>query len=320
MKVSVTGGSGFIGKKLVENLLELGHQVTVLTRKSQENGDPRIKYIQADLNIESNMLASFLNDCDVLFHCAGEIKNPLNMRALHVDGTKRLIDAAEKATKLTDKKIHWIQLSSVGAYGPDQRAIKNVPRVVIESTPPNPSGEYETTKTESDNAVIEAAEQGAFSYTIIRPSNVFGKGMPNQSIRSMISIIKKGLFFYIGKNDAISTYIHVDDVVDCLLMCCVNEKAKGQIFNISNDCKQDDFVNAIADHANVSRPKIRLPEWLVRTLVATLGRVTHLPLTNDRINALRTKTTYPAEKIEQLLGIKPKRDVTLYIKEIIEEI
>jgi len=320
MKVCVTGGSGFVAKKLCSELLSAGHNISVLTRQPQVIQYGEIKYFKADLTTDFDDLVSFLDGCDVLFHCAGEIKNKEKMRSLHVDGTKRLIDAARKIKASTGKGIHWVQLSSVGAYGPDQRDEKNSTRVVLESTLPCPVGEYEVTKKESDDAVISAGESGAYSYSIVRPSNVFGKGMPNQSIRSMVSFIKKGLFFYIGKKDAISTYVHRDDVVDCLVACGFNKGAKGHIFNISNDCPQEDFVNAIADHAKVSRPRVRLPEWFVRAVVGVIGKFISLPLNKERINALRTKTTYPTDKLEQLLGFRPKRDLTAYIGEVVQEV
>ena len=62
----------------------------------------------------------------------------------------------------------------------------------------------EKTKAESDQLVMNAARKGTFTYSILRPSNVFGPTMTNQSLFQMIEMISKGLFFFIGKDVAIN--------------------------------------------------------------------------------------------------------------------
>lgn len=318
MNICVTGGSGFIGKKLCSDLVAAGHAVLILTRTPPvESASAPFRYFKADLTDDSASLDAFFADCDVVFHCAGVVGEVEHMRAVHVDGTRRLLCAARSVRQSTGKKIRWVQLSSVGAYGPDQRGDKSTPRIVDESSALAPVGEYECTKTDADCLVLAAAELGDISCVIVRPSNVFGRDMKNQSLRSMASAIRRGLFFYIGKNDAISTYIHVDDVVECLLACGLSYSATGQVFNISNDCMQEDLVKAIASYAGVSAPRIRIPEWLARGIVGTIGKIVSLPLNESRVNALRAKTTYPTAKLESLVGMKPMREVPVYISEIV---
>ena len=58
----------------------------------------------------------FLRGCDILFHLAGEINDKSKMAGLHIGGTKKLVRAVEFEQIRAAKKIHWIQLSSCGAY------------------------------------------------------------------------------------------------------------------------------------------------------------------------------------------------------------
>ena len=231
-----------IGRGLVGALLRAGWQVTVLTRRGVKSEFPGpVSVVRADLTRGDADVRPLLEGCDVLFHCAGELYRPEAMEALHVGGTERLL-AAEQALAATRKKpLHWINLSSVGAYGPPTSG-PSEPRIVTEDYRCVPVGPYETTKTKSDELVFDAGRKGIIDYTIVRPTNVFGEAMTNQSLRGLLSAIRRRLFFYIGAPGAIANYIHVDDVVDALIACADGGPALNQVFNVSNDCLLEELV------------------------------------------------------------------------------
>jgi len=176
MIVAITGGTGFIGKKLVARLIAQGDTVRLLTRSAMPaEKSPLLEVRQCDLLTAGvDELSAMLGGVDVLYHCAGQIKDVGSMRALHVDATHRLAKVA------AGRVAHWVQLSSVGVYGPVTAG------TVTEDSALKPEGEYEITKTESDQIVVDAAKKGGFSYSILRPSNVFGAGMTNQSLFGLI--------------------------------------------------------------------------------------------------------------------------------------
>ena len=316
MKFFVTGGNGFIGRRLVEQLSRQGHNLKVLSRHSDSILSSGVQAVRGDLTSDSHSLDKLVDGCEIIFHCAGEIRNEAAMKSLHVDGTQRLMDAVLKQAKLTGKAIHWVQLSSVGAYGPPAGAASSE-RIVTEDTLLQPVGEYEVTKTLSDKLIIEASEGDLITYSIIRPSNVFGFGMPNESLFSLGEMVRRGLFFYIGKPGAIATYVHVSDVVEVLLRCCKDQRAKGEIFNISNDCLLEEMINGIADAHGVDHPRFRLSEKLMRTVVKTVGKIVPLPLTDKRINAIVVRTKYPCDKLKQKLNFVPKVSVPSALGEVV---
>jgi nucleoside-diphosphate-sugar epimerase len=203
MIISITGGTGFIGRRLVQKHLARGDVVRVLSRRDHSgSGLPdSTKLYSGDLSV-SRRLSSFVEDADILYHCAGEIRDISLMSLVHVDGTMRLIEAA------TGQIGRWVQISSVGAYG------RRRDGVITEQTELMPIGIYETSKVESENLVRQAALRGAFEHVILRPSNVYSTEMVNQSLFDLILIIQCGLFFYIGKPRAIMNYIHIDNVVE----------------------------------------------------------------------------------------------------------
>lgn len=289
MIVAITGGTGFIGRRLVARHLAHGDEVRVLTRRTAvELG---AKLCPGDLS-NPDALRSFAEAADILYHCAGEIRDEARMQVVHVSGTQHLIEAA------SGRIGRWVQLSSVGAYGRQREG------VVTERTESCPFGTYEVTKVLSDELVSAAATGGAFEHAVLRPSNVYGAEMSNQSLFGLISMIQRGRFFFIGKPGASANYIHVDNVVEALMLCGTKPEANGQLFNLSDHRTLETFVVVIAELLGRSAPRLRLPEWSVRMPAKLLGGIPGFPLTGSRVDALTGRAIYSTARIEQELGYR----------------
>jgi len=314
MKVLILGGRGFIGSRLLSALVKKGVQVDVLSRNLDDSGRQinAVNYIKGDLlDCDCEALVS---DYWVIYNCAGELHDESLMYPLHVQATYRMISACQNVSRIQKRIIHWVQLSSVGAYGPNFPEAASE-RLITEDSTTAPRGMYEITKTLSDEIVCSAA--GEFlSYTILRPSNVFGAGMPNNSIRQLGLMIQMGLFFYIGKHGAISNYVHVDDVVDVLVLCGFDVRANGEIFNLSNDCNQAVVIKSIAKVLYAREPRLRLNESLVRTIAALFFFFKSFPLSKSRIDAIVNRTHYPNDKLISKLNFSPSRDFEKTINEL----
>lgn len=318
MRVLVTGGSGFIGSGLVRALCAAGYLVRVVSRKNKLKVNYRsdsIQVVQIDLLDPDCSLEEAVAGCSVVVNCVGELQNENHMVALHVDATRKLISACKREATVTGQPLHLVQLSSVGAYGPNRNGASSV-RVVTEESVPAPEGIYETTKTQADELVTAAAEHDVLTYSILRPSNVYGARMPNGSLRQWGKVIERRLFFYVGVPGAISTYVHVNDVVDALMLCCFDERARGQIFNISNDCFQESLVSAMAKALDVPEPTLRVPEAPMRLVAKLFSVVRGFPMTTSRIDSLVAQTSYPTDKLRSVLGYSPRHDVNETIGEI----
>ncbi len=305
MIVSITGGTGFIGHKLVMKHLALGDSVRVLSRRSlSEAGIPdSVKLYHGDLS-KSSDLFPFVDGADLLYHCAGEIRDDLRMHSIHVDGTVRLIHAAK------GRIGRWVQLSSAGAYG--RRREGNI----TELSELRACGTYEVSKVECENLVRKAASQGTFEYTILRPSNVYGLEMRNKSIFNLMAMIQQRIFFLIGKPGSIANYIHINDVVDALLLIGTSPHANGQIYNLSDHLLMEQFVSVIADSLGVPRPSIRLPELPIRIAAKLLEGIPKFPLTEARVDALTGRAIYISDKIKLQLNYNQN----ISIKEGLDEL
>jgi nucleoside-diphosphate-sugar epimerase len=308
LKTCVTGAGGFIGKALVEQLTKQGHEVNILTRVEKVSSESQ-NYFVANLLDESVSLDAFLVGASVIYHCAGEIKNTSLMYELHVEGTRRLLAAVREKMNSTKQRVHWVQLSSVGAYGPPAGSADE-PRVVTEETICKPVGQYEITKTLADDLLLQFATTNPhFTYTILRPSNVVASNMPNQSLRSLVNMIKKRLFFYIGSRTSVANYIHLNDVVTALLLCGEDRRAQGQVFNLSNDCILSEMVDMIAKSSGVKPPILCLPEKPLRLCVKFISMMVRIPLTQERIDALVRHTSYSPQKLRNILGFVPNHNI-----------
>jgi nucleoside-diphosphate-sugar epimerase len=305
--ISITGGTGFIGRKLAMYHLARGDSVRILSR-----GDPKepfpsasVKLYRGDLSIAADLMP-FAEGADILYHCAGEIRDKDRMKSVHIDGTMSLIDAAR------GRIGRWVQLSSVGVYGKVRNGI------VAEESRSNPIGIYEESKFQSDNLVTAAALSGAFEHVILRPSNVYGAEMTNQSMFQLITMIQRGLFFFIGKPESIASYIHVDNVVNALVLCGEKPIAKGQIYNLSDHVFLEQFILSIATELKVSKPKIRLPELPVRIAAKIFEIIPRFALTETRVDAMTGRAIYLSDKIKKDLGYRHIVSMEEGIRDVVE--
>jgi len=304
MVICITGATGFIGKRLVSRLLAAGNEVRYLTRNNKQPLSGARAFL-ADVNDSINKLTPFFKNVDVVYHCAGEVENESLMYQTHVDGTHNLLAALKNANELTSNPVHWIQLSSCGAYGQAANAVGEE-RHVDEAAPDSPVGVYETSKAESDALIVEASTQyDWFKYTIFRPSIVFGVGMRSTAIARLTSLIKKNMFFYIGHKEAVANYVHVDDVVNAMVLSLNQSSALNETFIVANDCKLSEIVNAISGAFSVAEPRWTINEFLLRVLLNTVNCIVKIPINSSHIDVMVRKTHYSNAKLRKYLDWAP---------------
>ena len=307
MIICITGATGFIGQRLALRHLALGDSVRIFSRRSvAESGLPKsLEWYGGDLAGDDS-LVSFVRGADVLYHCAGEIRDPSKMEALHITGTHRLAAVASGVIG------RWVQLSSVGVYGPVHSGF------ITDRSKINPIGPYEITKERSDQIVVDAANKGGFSYSILRPSNVYGPRMTNQSLFNLIAMIHRGLFFFIGKPGASANYIYVDNVVEALINCGALDSAKGKIFNLSDYSTLEHLVEIISMALGCNFPKLRVPEPVASIAAKSLGWIPGFPLTQSRVNSLVNRSIYPITSIQQDLDYQHVVSMEDGIRELVD--
>ena len=308
MLVGITGGSGFIGSALVQHHVSAGDSIRCLTRSPETRALRGVHLVEGDLAKPDERLARFADGLDVLYHCAAELTDEQRMHAINVEGTRALLEAA------AGRIGRWVQLSSVGVYGRHRTG------VVSEETTLDPSGPYEASKAAADTLVLKAHGNGQLaSCALLRPSIVFGPGMRNRSVVQMIRMIERRVFFFIGDRGASANYVHVSNVVDALVLCATSPAANGRVYNLSDWCTVEEFAGAIADALGCARPRVRLPEGPVRRAVQLVGRMTALPLTESRIDALVTRGRYSIDRIQRELNYRLDVPIATGLAQMVEQ-
>lgn len=279
-QIAITGGTGLIGSTLARLHHGQGDRVRILSRHDGSN------HFVADLCDRDVSLDSFMNSADILYHCAGELHDESRMHELHVEATRRLLAAGK------GRIGHWVQLSSVGAYGPYRSG------VVDESTREAPHGTYEQTKAKADRLVASSG----ISYSVVRPSIVYGPSMPNLSLFQMIAMVSRGLFFYVGPTGTTANYVHVEGVAKALYLCGTSAAAMNQTFIVSDHQPFELVIETVAQSLGRPPPQLRLPEQIVRMAARWFGQIPGIPLSESRVDALTTRVKYDDRRIRACLG------------------
>lgn len=306
--ILVTGASGFVGKTLVKHLINLNYNIKIISRNNKENyKNSSIEYINVDLLDKNVDYKKILNNCDTIINCAGEINDESKMHKLHVGFISSVFSQIKDLKK--SKNLNWIQLSSVGVYGPPDIASQQ--REIFENSHSNSAkmSIYEKTKLEADNYIINNFKDSSINFCILRPSQIIGDYMPNESINKLINVIKAKLFFYIGKKGAIRSYVHVEDVARALILILINIEniAKNKIYNISYDSIIENIVEEIIKKNSLNYNPFRFPEPIIRFLLLFFYLFKFslpLPLTLKRLNGLVSRTRYNSEMIKKELSFK----------------
>lgn len=198
MRVLITGGSGFIGSRLVEELLKGKHEV-IIYDKVMSKKYPDLTLI-GDVRNKAELERS-CNQIDIVYHLAAEHADDVRPKSLYdevnVGGAINLVNACE------NQGVHRIVFtSSVAIYGLN-RGTPN------ESTDPQPFNDYGRTKFEAENIFIKWAKKSDLkSLTILRPSVVFGE-KNRGNVYNLINQITSGKFIMVGNglNKKSMTYV-----------------------------------------------------------------------------------------------------------------
>jgi len=209
--VFVTGASGFIGTHLVEHLLRQGCEVRCLIRPTT----PATHLLRPNLIRVSGTLTApesyrrALAGCDTVFHLAGLVasRHPAELMATNGHGTARLAEAcADRPNPPT-----LVAVSSLAAAGPPRhdRGFRD------ETDSPQPVSHYGSSKRAGE---IELQKQaGRLPITVVQPGIVYGAR--DRKIATMFkAIARSGVHFVVGFRTPRLSLIHVDDLVQLLLL------------------------------------------------------------------------------------------------------
>ena len=250
-KAVVTGGAGFIGSNLVDKLIDMDVEVTILDDLStgkKENINSKAKFINCDISIvPQSLLTSYIDGADVIFHLAAlarvqpSIEDPLPYNNANITGTLNILLAAHKVGA---KRVVYSASSS--AYG-------NATKFPTpEEHPTNPLSPYGLQKYVGEQYCKMFSQVYGLDTVSLRYFNVYGERMSLEGAYKLAIPIFANQMLE-GKPLTINNdgeqrrdFTYVGDVVSANILAATNpEDLKGEAFNIGNG---DNYsVNELAD-------------------------------------------------------------------------
>ncbi len=229
MKVSVTGGSGFIGSHVVDYLMADGHEVVVIDTRSPHR--PDVGYFDADVTDLTN-LTEAMAGTDAVFHLAAVANvndayaDPVGTMEVNVVGTARVCEAARRngLGRLVLASTVWVY-SAASGDGP-----------MREETPLASTGSehvYTASKIAAELVVTSFGELYGLPYTILRYGIPFGPRMRKElAIPQFLQRARSGEKITIhGDGLQFRNYIYVEDLAEAHVLA-LSEAGADQIFNL----------------------------------------------------------------------------------------
>ncbi|MEQ9010755.1 complex I NDUFA9 subunit family protein [Algiphilus sp.] len=279
--VTVFGGTGFLGRRIVATLLEAGREVRVATR-NPETVDAaawasRVKSIAADVR-DPEAVARAVQSADAIVNAVSLYVEGqgLDFESVHVDGARNIAQAAEGRP--------LVHVSGIGAH---------------ESSP----SAYVRARARGERAVRDACSNAI----ILRPSVLFG---PNDAfLRTLDAITRLPLIPLFGRGDTKLQPVHVDDLAMAVLHAMDNPTAAGRILELggAGTYRYREILALVLAARGRKRWLVPVPFVLWHLLAAIATCLPSPPLTRDQVILMRDDNVVGPDAMGfEALGIAPR--------------
>ena len=260
MKCLITGGAGFIGHNVVRILEQQGHECIVIDTCTDYGFIPkeeltylidnRLKRIDTrirKIDIREGVFVDTIfktYEPDLVIHMASFPRqkvveqNPILASDVMSNG---LINLLEKSKQHKVKKFVYISSSMVyGDFDTD----------VLEAHPCRPQGQYGIMKLMGEKLVEDYARQGAFDYTIIRPSAVYGEwDVEDRVVSKFMTTAMRGETLKVKGADEVLDFTYVEDTAQGIVLAATQDVANGKVYNIT---RSDERQYTLKDAAELA--------------------------------------------------------------------
>lgn len=260
MRVLITGGAGFIGVHLANQLVRRGAAVRVLDDLS--SGDPAglspsVNFNRGDVR-DVPKLWSLLQGVDVVFHLAARVSVPASVlypreyNDVNVGGTVALLEACR------DVGVKRVVLASSATVYGDQPSWP-----ITEDMPPNPAVPYAVSKLAAERYLFTIGRLSGFETVALRIFNAYGPGQPLPPTHApviplfMQQIIGRGSVIIFGDGRQTRDFVYIDDVVDALITAATASNIDQEVINVGSGQETsllqlvDTICSVVNAHANV---------------------------------------------------------------------
>ena len=306
----VTGGSGFIGGRLIERLTASGTSVRALARSDESAAAVEALGAEAargDLS-DRDAISAGARDCSTAFHLAAHLGTwgrredfirdnvagtEKALAACREAGVARFVHCSTEAALIAGEPLHMVD--ETAPVRPDSKAL------------------YCSTKALAERAV-RVAGGGGFETVVLRPRFVWGRG-DTTLLPSMTAMVEQGKFAWIGGGRQLTDTTHVDNVVEGLLAAAARGRPGEAYFVTDGDrVVFREFVSALLETQGVEPPTRSVPAWLAGGAAAAGEAAWKLlplggspPLTRFAVWVSSQECTIEISKARSELAYEPPR-------------
>ncbi len=307
MTVLVTGVTGFTGGHLARHLKARGHRVRGLVRAASVSragalAETGIEIAVGDLT-ESATLGDACAGVEVVYHVAATYREAGqgsgSYRAINVDGTRRLLEAARDAGVR-----RFVHCSTGGVHGHVEHPPAN------EDAPLAPGDVYQRTKLEGEQIAAAFGREHDLEVVIVRPIGIHGPG--DLRFLKMFRGLARGRFPMLGSGRVFYHLTYIDDLVEGFRLCGEHPAATGRTY-ILGGAKYTtlaDLVAVVAREVGVRPPRVHWPVWpvwlagaLCELVCVPLG--VEPPLYRRRVDFYRKSRAFDISRARAELGYNP---------------
>lgn len=296
MRVLVTGATGFIGRYLVKRLVEEDHEVICLVRKTSKIDFLKkleVEFVVGDILNAREVDNLFLKEKpEAVFHCAAKVlgKDESELLAVNAESTRNICRACYN---FNVRRL--IYLSSISVINGNQDMM------LTDDLSYKSRDAYGKSKIEAERLAIEFRKKG-LKLSIIRPCMVYGEGEPH-IMDKILRLVKMRLLplFEMPGMDSKLTLVHVENVVQVLMLAFENEKALEGTFLVADRevITPRRFIEILYDEMKSGKP-IVIPAGVMKFFMWLL------PPVRRRFNRLFKDRTYDISRAINLLGYNPR--------------
>jgi dihydroflavonol-4-reductase len=301
--VFVTGGTGFIGRAIVERLLEDGEHVRALARSEASAGELAglgAEPVRGDV-LDLQSLASAMQGCALAYHAAGAnafcVRDPSPMFEVNVQGSENVVRAAAQAEV---KRV--VYTSSAATLGERKGTVGS------EQSPHRGSflSDYERSKFEAERAVLAAADETGVEVICVNPASVQGPGRATGSTRLLLDYLNGRL------KAVVDTTLSLIDIADCTIghLLAASKGKPGERYVLSGaTLTVREGLTVLGRLAGIEQPVRTLPPSLAMTAATVVEALAWVRRDSPQIcrELARTLThghAYDGSKAARELGLR----------------
>jgi nucleoside-diphosphate-sugar epimerase len=271
--ILVTGGTGFVGRHLVDALAARGDEVRVLTRSDRLSKRSGVTMAVGDLSDEAS-LDRAASGARVVVHLAARLSPAVGDASAWYDFNVRTSASLAGAARRAGVE-RFIHVSSGGVYGDGTAASPHA-----EADVPHPGNAYERSKLAAEQAVVEGLASSGTSCAILRPAGVYGRGRP--VTEAFFNEVRRRRLWVHGTPNVIVHPTHVSDVVQACTRLLDHPDVDG-VLNVAGEraLPFQDLVALTAAALGVRARQLVVPAAVGRPIgriVASVLAAAHAPV------------------------------------------